>query len=212
MVKVKICGLRTVADANAVMTADVDMIGLVLAPSTRQITIDQALKIAESLPPQIQTVGVFVNPSFEFIAEAVQTIKLDFVQLHGDESSDFAQKIHDELKVKIIKAFPDNSPISFQKMFNYPADLILIDSPRQQYYGGSGQTFDWSKLQHNPEIDYDRFVLAGGLNEANIQSAIKSANPYMVDISSSVETDNQKDPEKIQAFIEQIKGVTQHDK
>lgn len=206
MVKIKICGIQDVATAKVVTDAGVDVLGMVLAPSKRQISIGQAADITTTLPTSIAAAGVFVNADFDFIKQAIQHAQLDFVQLHGDEPADFAKQIKEELKVKVIKAFPHNSQLSYQEMFNFPADLILIDSPRKQFYGGSGETFDWSALQQQPDIDYSKFILAGGITTDNVQQAINAAQPYMIDLSSSLETNGHKDFRKIQTFMQQVKG------
>lgn len=202
MTKVKICGMMCREDVENAVSAGADFIGFVFAPSKRKLSFEQAAEILSGVDLKgTQTVGVFVNPATQTVAEAFEVLPLDYIQLHGDESKVFTASLNH----KVIKAFPSNSELSYQEKFSYPADYILIDSPREKYYGGSGTAFDWETLDFEA-VDPERFALAGGLNSENITEAIKKAGPSLVDTSSGVETDGRKDPEKIQIFIEKVKG------
>lgn len=200
--KVKICGIKNTEEALAITEAGADFIGMVFAPSKRQIDFETAKSITSALKSySTKTVGVFVNPTEEELKLALAS-GLDYIQFHGDESVDLVQKY----KERAIKAFPSDSVITYKEKFSYPADYILIDSPRKTYYGGSGVTFDWSSLPQ-AEIDKNRFALAGGLNPGNIKAAIKAARPTLVDVSSGVETNGEKDLRKVKEFINNIRGV-----
>lgn len=200
--KVKICGIKTVEEAQLAAAEKPDFIGMVLAPSKRRINLETAKTITESLKGTgIKTVGVFVNPSKEEADAALNEAGLDFIQFHGDEARDFVE----QYKGQAIKAFPSNSALSYKERFKYDAEYILIDSPREKYYGGSGVAFNWSELPLD-EIDKSRLALAGGLNPKNVEEAAAIAGLALIDVSSGVETDGQKDPEKIAAFIKIIRG------
>ena len=200
--KVKICGIKTVEEAQMVAKEKPDFIGVVLAPSKRQISLKTVKEITDSLKGSgIKTVGVYVNPTKEEADSGLNEAGLDYIQFHGDEDKNFVE----HYKGRAIKAFPSNSELSYKERFDFDADYILIDSPREKYYGGSGVTFNWSELPLGA-IDQSRLGLAGGLNPGNISEAVKTAEPALIDVSSGVETDGDKDPEKIAAFIKIIRG------
>jgi len=201
MTKVKICGAQTLKDAKAIERAGADFIGFVFAPSKRQVTPIQVFEIVKELK-NIKTVGVFVNPTEQELKKTLNTVPLDYIQLHGDESQEFAGQFNE----KVIKAFPSNSSKSYSDLFQFPAEYILMDSPREEHYGGNGVTFDWGRL-NNKNIDKTKFILAGGLTPQNIQQAITTVQPMAVDVSSGVETDGVKDPEKIEQLLTQVRSI-----
>lgn len=202
--KVKICGIKTVDEAQLVASHHPDFIGMVFAPSKRQIDFETGKEITDSLKDSsVKTVGVFVNPTKEEVDAALNDVGLDYVQFHGDEDKAFVEKY----KGHAIKAFPSNSELSYEERFEFGAEYILIDSPREKYYGGSGVTFNWSELPIE-KIDKSRLGLAGGLNPENIGEAIEKVLPALVDVSSGVEKNNEKDSEKIARFIKTIRSVS----
>ncbi|MFC3420172.1 phosphoribosylanthranilate isomerase [Salinicoccus hispanicus] len=199
--KVKICGIQSIEAAEWAIAAGADMIGFVFAPSRRQLDMMQARKIADAVRGRIQCVGVFVNASADEVAHAYETVGLDYVQLHGDESKDYVKA----LGMPVIKAFSIGQE-SIEEMFRYEADHILIDSPPGKYRGGTGHAFDWSALD-DPALDRHRLIMAGGISSQNIRAAYEAITPAGVDISSGVETDGVKDENKIHELMEQMKGV-----
>lgn len=200
--KVKICGIKTVEEAQLVAKERPDFIGMVLAPSKRRISLDTVKEITDSLEGTgIKTVGVFVNPTKEEVDAALNDAGLDYIQFHGDEDKDFVG----QYQSRAIKAFPSNSKLSYKERFDFPAEYILIDSPREKYYGGSGVAFNWSELPLS-EIDKSRLALAGGLNPGNVGKAAAAVAPALIDVSSGVETDGVKDSKKIADFIKIIRG------
>lgn len=200
--KVKICGIKTVEEAQLVAADKPDFIGMVLAPSKRQIDLKTVTAITESLKGTgIKTVGVVVNPTKEEADTALHEVGLDFIQFHGDEDKNFVE----QYQGRAIKAFPSNSELTYKERFNFDTEYILIDSPREKYYGGSGITFNWSELSL-ADIDKSKLALAGGLNPENVAEAVNIAGPALIDVSSGVETDGHKDSEKIATFIKTIRG------
>ncbi|CAD2078774.1 N-(5'-phosphoribosyl)anthranilate isomerase [Jeotgalicoccus coquinae] len=200
--KVKICGIKTCEEAQLAAKAQPDFIGVVLAPSKRQISLETVKEITGSLKGTgIKVVGVYVNPTKAEVDAGLNEAGLDYIQFHGDEDKDFVEQYRE----RAIKAFPSNSELSYEERFDFGADYILIDSPREKYYGGSGVTFNWSELPLET-IDKSRLALAGGLNPDNVGRAAETVAPALIDVSSGVETDGEKDPEKIAAFIKNIRG------
>ena len=193
MTKVKICGLSTKEAVKTAVSAGADYIGFVFAPSKRQVTVEQATELAKFIPSHIQKVGVFVSPSRAELLEAVDKVGLDLVQVHGQVADD----LFENLPCASIQAVQvdGNGHVP-----NSRADYVLFDAP----VAGSGQTFDWGQLD-TTELSQP-FFIAGGLNEDNVARAIQHFSPFAVDVSSGVETDGQKDHEKIRRFIERVKN------
>ena len=192
MTKVKICGLSTKETVETAVSAGADYIGFVFAPSQRQVTLEQAAELAEIIPSHIQEVGVFVSPSLAELLEAVDKVGLDFVQVHGQ----VVDKLFENLPCGSIQAVQVDGD---GHVPNSQADYLLFDAP----VAGSGQTFDWGRLD-TTELAQP-FFIAGGLNEDNVEEAIQHFSPFAVDVSSGVETNGQKDHEKIRRFIERVK-------
>ena len=193
MTKVKICGLSTKEAVKTAVSAGADYIGFVFAPSKRQVTVEQAIELAKFIPSHIQKVGVFVSPSRAELLEAVDKVGLDFVQVHGK----VVDKLFENLPCGSIQAVQVDEG---GHVPNSQADYLLFDAP----VAGSGQTFDWGQLD-TTELAQP-FFIAGGLNEDNVARAIQHFSPFAVDVSSGVETDGQKDHEKIRRFIERVKN------
>ena len=192
MTKVKICGLSNIEAVKTAVSAGADYIGFVFAPSKRQVTLEQAAELAKFIPSYIQKVGVFVSPSRAELLEAVDKVGLDFVQVHGK----VVDKLFENLPCGSIQAVQIDEG---GHVPNSQADYLLFDAP----VAGSGQTFDWGQLD-TTELAQP-FFIAGGLNEDNVARAIQHFSPFAVDVSSGVETDGQKDHEKIRRFIERAK-------
>ena len=193
MTKVKICGLSTKEAVEVAVSAGADYIGFVFAPSKRQVTVEQAIDLAKFIPSHIQKVGVFVSPSRAELLEAVDKVGLDLVQVHGQ----VVDKLFENLPCGSIQAVQVDEG---GHVPNSQADYLLFDAP----VAGSGQTFDWGQLD-TTELAQP-FFIAGGLNEDNVARAIQHFSPFAVDVSSGVETDGQKDHEKIRRFIERVKN------
>lgn len=200
MTKVKICGLQEQHHVQAAIKAGADAIGFVFAPSKRQVTIEQAQQLAKHVPAGILKIGVFVNPSAQELRTAVESVPLDYVQYHGEETPDF---IHEQ-GYPAIKALSVRCAEDVQVAANYDVDYYLFDAPGTDFKGGSGHTFDWTLLEL-VGIPQDKLMLAGGLKVENIEEAVSLVSPYMVDVSSGVETDGVKDITKINAFIHAVK-------
>ena len=192
MTKVKICGLSTKEAVKIAVSAGADYIGFVFAPSKRQVTVEQATELAKFIPSHVRKVGVFVSPSRAELLEAVDKVGLDLVQVHGQVADD----LFEDLPCASIQAVQVDGE---GHVPNSQADYLLFDAP----VAGSGQTFDWGKLDTTGLAQ--PFFIAGGLNENNVAEAIQHFTPFAVDVSSGVESNGQKDHEKIRRFIERVK-------
>lgn len=202
MVRVKICGLTKKEHIQVAVEEQVDYIGFVFAKSKRQVTVEQAKVLAQSIPEPIQKVGVFVNETVENMLHIAKEVPLDVIQLHGQEP----QQVVEALKAyTTIKAISVRTKEDVQKAAQYNVDYYLFDAPGIEYEGGSGNTFDWTLLE-NTKINRQNIILAGGLSPENVGRAIEQVEPYGIDVSSGVEIDGQKDEMRMRAFMNQTRN------
>lgn len=200
MTKVKICGLMEPIHVQAAVEAGADAIGFVFAPSRRRITVEQARELALLVPKDVWKVGVFVNATEEELTKIFEEVPLDFIQYHGDESLSFIQQVG----LPSIKAISVYNESDIERAVEMKTDYLLFDTPGVQFKGGSGRTFDW-QLMENAVSLRQKVILAGGLHAENVQEAIRQVHPFMVDVSSGVETNGGKDVDRIRAFIRAAK-------
>lgn len=197
MTKLKLCGLMRKADAEAVNAVRPDLAGMILSPGFRRsVTAETAAEIRRTLDRQIPAVGVFVNARIQEITAYASRCLIQLVQLHGDEDAAFIWQLRRVCTLPVIKACRIQSADDLQKAAQSDADLVLLDSGT-----GTGQIFDWSLLKDFPRP----YLLAGGLTPENAAAAIQALHPYGVDVSSGIETDGQKDPERIRKFAEIVR-------
>ena len=205
---VKICGITNKHDAEMAAALGADALGFVMYPkSPRYIAPAKAKNICEMLPGNILKIGVLVNPDAGVLHKLDAENFLNYFQFHGDESPDVCKRYPG----KIIKAFRVNSDFDANIVYDYNAcSMFLFDAKVEGRYGGSGISFDWSKLAAIPRSH--PVIVAGGLNEENVTDAINLVNPYMVDVSSSVELrPGKKDAHKIEGFIKACHNAYNHD-
>ena len=194
MTKVKICGLQEPEHVRAAVEAGADAIGFVFAKSKRQVTVAQAQQLAQHIPRNVLTVGVFVDETVEVMQQIAKTVPLDVIQLHGQETNAAIQ----QLSYPTIKAVGVRTAADVEALQAFESDYVLVDAP----VAGSGEPFDWNLLTTR----YPQLILAGGLSIDNIAEALTRVAPYMVDVSSGVETNGVKDTAKISAFITAVKN------
>ena len=202
MVKVKICGLRRKEDIEYANELKPDYVGFVFAKSKRQLEVEQALYLIRLLDKEIKTVGVFVNEPVENALKIAQTLNLDVLQFHGDETQDYIDNFKN---FTVWKAIRIKDKEDLEKTKEFKVNSFVFDTMRKNEYGGTGKTFNWEVLK-GIELNVP-IILAGGLNENNVEEAIKIVNPYAVDVSSGVETEGYKDFKKIKSFIEKVRGI-----
>lgn len=196
MTKIKICGLFREQDIDFVNKAKPDFAGFVFAKSHRQVSIETAENLKNKLDKNILSVGVFVNEDINKIAEICNKKIIDIVQLHGDEDDNYIKELRKLCNNKIIKAIKVKSAEDILRWRNCQADFLMFDAGT-----GSGQTFDWNLIENFIKP----YFLAGGINETNIDEALK-LKPYCIDVSSGVETNKVKDREKIFKIVRQVKS------
>ena len=197
---VKICGITSFEAAVAAEKAGADLIGFVFAPSRRQISVTQAAVIAQSVP-KVGKVGVFVNSPLADVQEIAEVCKLEFVQLHGEESPDYCRNIG----VPVIKAFQVGADFAVHKISSYYVEQILLDTLAAGQVGGTGKAFDWQQGADLIAQIHQPVLVAGGLTPDNVGEAIRLMKPQGVDVSGGVETGGSKDNEKIRQFIQAVR-------
>lgn len=208
MVRVKICGITTPADALLCVELGADAIGLNFYPESRRaISPFAARKILGKLSPFVTPVGVFVNWAPEAVIALSQALRLAFAQLHGDETPRTVADI--AKKMPVIKALRLGKGSALPPFAKYRgASAFLLDAARAGEFGGTGQTTDWP-LAHKAAFSH-RVILAGGLTPENVADAIAAVRPYAVDVASGVEScPGKKDPGKLRAFFEQVRRANQ---
>jgi len=203
--QIKVCGLTDVAQAIECAALGVNAIGCVFfQKSPRNLSESQAKEICSALPPEVTSVGVFVNESFSFIMQKVEKCGLKAVQLHGQEPPELVRQLKKENLKVITGLFISREP-GLDKAENYNSDAFLIECGQGKLPGGNAKTWDWSSARAFGENH--PLILAGGLSPDNIQTAIAQAQPDAVDVSSGVElTPGIKDLEKVKDFIEKVKS------
>ena len=211
MTRVKICGIRDENHALAAVEAGADFIGLVFAPSKRQVTPTQACEIASAVKKSsdaTKVVGVFVNAPASQVNEIADFCALDCVQLSGDESWEYCREVVEPV-IKAIR-IGQQSPAELYAELSAGGQLLpqqrfiaLLDSQVEGKYGGTGESFNWNLAQQVAK----RFpvIIAGGLDPKNVARLIERVRPWGVDVSSGVETGGVKDIAKIKAFIEAVR-------
>lgn len=204
MVKVKICGITRLKDANIAIENGVDALGFIFYnKSKRYIEPQKAKEIIKNIPPFVSKVGVFVNENINDIKRVARELKLDILQLHGEESVEYLKELEKEFTV--IKAFRIKDKSELEKIKKYNIKWFLLDAYSAKEYGGTGEEFNWEIAKKAKS--YGRVILAGGLKKDNIKLAIDEVNPYGVDISSGVELDKGiKDKDKIVEIMKVIRN------
>jgi len=202
MTKVKICGITNLADALLAAKFGADALGFnFYEKSPRYIVPEKAREIIEQLPENILKVGVFVNESLDKIVEIAEITKLDALQLHGEETPEFACELKSKTNLEIIKAFRVSPEFKPEDVLKYETDAILLDAYNPQEHGGTGEIFDLKIAKKVQEI-FPKMYLAGGLSHENVRKALKVVLPYGVDSCSLLEMEKgKKDETKLINFI-----------
>jgi len=197
-VKVKICGIRSLEEAEAAINAGADALGFNFWPNSPRYTTPGAAKaVIGALSPIVSFVGVFVNDEAKRIAEIAAELNLNAVQLHGDEPPEFCESLS---AIKTIKAIRVGQDFDLNVIKRYATCMVLLDSNIKGSYGGTGQRFDWRIAIEAKQLA--RIILAGGLNSDNVWDAITHVRPAAIDVCSGVESEpGRKDFDKLTRFM-----------
>lgn len=207
MTKVKICGITNLKDALLSVKFGADALGFnFYAKSPRYIEPQSAREIINELPENVLKVGVFVNEDIDTIVDTAETAGLDAIQLHGEETPDFAKDLVTRTGLEIIKAFRVSPDFDREQVLEYNVDAILLDAYSPKEHGGTGKTFDWRQYKKFYE-SIPKLYLAGGLSHENVIFPISLIQPYAVDACSNLEkAPGVKDENKLINFISTVKN------
>ena len=202
--QVKICGITRIEDGISAVRMGADAIGLVFyPPSPRAVGRKRAAEIATAMPPFTKVVGLFVNAAPDTIRTTLETVRLDLIQFHGDETP----RDCEQFQVPYVKALamrPGVDALAEAARFG-TASGLLLDAWNRQLRGGSGVSFDWSLVPVDLGLP---IILAGGLDSTNVAQAIQQVRPFAVDVSGGVEASKGiKDEAKMAAFLEEVSGA-----
>jgi len=202
------CGITRVEDALCAANLGVDAIGLMFyAPSPRYIELPVAKHIVQSLPPMIDSVGVFVDASIEFVNDVLSSVPLSLLQFHGDESPEYCESFARPY-IKAVRMSPDVDLFELAETYA-SARALLLDTYVPGLPGGTGECFDWSKIPHTLTKPV---ILAGGLNATNIGDAARAVKPYAVDVSGAIEIEKGvKDRKKMAEFVMAVSRLGEYD-
>ncbi|MGN8968973.1 phosphoribosylanthranilate isomerase [Intestinimonas sp. HCP28S3_D6] len=195
--KIKLCGLSRLRDIRAANALRPDFVGFVFALNSRRyVSPQQAKSLKSRLAPGIQAVGVFVDEEVERVAELLGSGVIDLAQLHGTEDNGYIRRLRALTDQPLIQAFRVRSEEDVRRAADSGADHILLDAG-----AGTGTVFDWRLLRQIRRP----YFLAGGLGLHNVEKAVEELHPYGVDVSSGIETDGVKDPDKMAAFVAAVR-------
>jgi len=213
---VKICGTTNLEDALAAVDAGADALGFVFAESPRRVEPAVAAEITRAVPEGVEKIGVFVNETAERIREIADEARLTGVQLHGDESLEFANELVKYQGLRVIPVLPitriwevEGQSGGVTIALGLPLDTILIDSAMCDKRGGTGRTWDWGLSRGFAQAFRGKVkvIVAGGLTPGNVKAAIETMRPWGVDVVSGVERQpGKKDHEKVRAFVKAAKN------
>ncbi|MBS3757316.1 MAG: phosphoribosylanthranilate isomerase [Desulfobacterales bacterium] len=201
--EIKICGLTDPDEALACAEMKIQAIGLVFFPKSRRcVSTGQALRICRALPETVQTIGVFVNETADAMLEVAEKSGLTGIQLHGQEPPKVARKLKSN-GLTVIKALYLEGEPSIAAAESYGADAYLLECAQGFLPGGNAMAWNWQAAAGFGERH--PFLLAGGLKPENVVTAIESAKPHGVDVSSGVEAaPGRKDIKKTMAFVSAV--------
>lgn len=198
MTKIKICGITRVEDIEYLNELQPQYVGFVFAKSKRRIDVKHAFNLIKNLNGDIKKVGVFVDEDPLKVVEIADKLKLQVLQFHGHENQEYINKFKG---YEIWKALKINSLESISEIRNYKCAKFLLDNS----IAGSGESFNWGLVQE--KVEGSSIMLAGGLTSENVEQGILKLNPYGVDVSSGVETQEFKDYNKIKEFIRKVREL-----
>jgi phosphoribosylanthranilate isomerase len=199
----KICGVRTAADAHGLAELGVDALGVNFWPHSKRYLDPQEADWLKDLKGKILRVGVFVNQPAELSIRLISEGMIDVVQLHGDETAEDVAFFSKE-GISVIKALGVKTEEDIAKAGEFEADAILLDAHAPIVFGGTGETFDWGlAMGFKKQYPSSSLVLAGGITPLNVADAIRMIRPAAIDIASGAElSPGVKDFIKVQQLLE----------
>jgi phosphoribosylanthranilate isomerase len=205
MTWIKFCGCTSWADADMAVEAGADAVGMILAPSPRQVGLDVVREIVQRLPDRVEAVGVVVNPTAEELDAMLAACPRMTVQFSGSEDPELVARLGERaIKAIHVNAREGNEALE-AACARYPQARALFDTYGDGLAGGTGQTFAWervAKIARTRDI-----VIAGGLNATNVEACVRAARPFGVDVRSGIESEGRKDMQKMRAFFNAVRAA-----
>jgi len=198
LIKVKICGVKREEDIEYVNRYKPDYVGFVFSKSKRQVNLEQAKMLLKNLDSHIKSVGVFVDEALEYVYNISKNLSLDVIQFHGLENEEYMGHFKEFTLWKALKVESGKDVLNLN--YKYAKGIVLDNKT-----AGSGKSFPWC-IARDIEVEKD-LILAGGINEENVETAVSIVNPDIVDVSSGVESQGYKDPYKIKRFIWKVRNI-----
>ncbi len=207
MTRIKICGNTNLENARLAVDLGADYLGFIFAPaSKRAITESQARDIIDHLDGFQNTVGVFVNQPKKDVEKIAGTLGLKYLQFHGDETALYCEHFMKE-GYEVIKTFHIKDAMSLKRIDEYNVSAFLFDTFSPSERGGGGKSFDWSVIEDRPYV-HEKLFLAGGLSASNVADAIRTVEPFAVDVASGVEiSPGIKDVQLLKKFISAVRKI-----
>ncbi len=210
MVKIKICGFTRKKDIDDAVELGIGILGInFFPPSPRFVKTREAERLLDGLPEGILKVGVFVNPEEKFLFETAKVLKLDGIQMHGNEPPWLVKKVREKFSPEkfVIKAVRVREGETLEKMRVYKPDYFLLDSYDELLFGGTGKKINYGSL-NKINLEWDRIFLAGGITPENVKEILGRYRPYGIDVASGVEmAPGIKDRERMELLIKNIKEI-----
>lgn len=202
MFRVKICGVTRPEDVKFIAKAGADAIGFQVSIGPRKITPEQARRLVKLVPPLVTPIGVFVNETLPRVKKLIKLCGFQAVQLHGDETSGYCQKID----VPVIKVIRMKNPSDYKRFRGFQVAAFLLDSYNKNIPGGTGKSFQFQWARKAVQGLPAPVLIAGGLTSDNVQRAVRLSHAFGVDVASGVEIrPGIKDPRKVSLFIRKAK-------
>jgi phosphoribosylanthranilate isomerase len=206
--RIKVCGITSLEDGRAAVAAGADGLGFIFVEeSPRLVEPDMVRAITDTLPPFVDSIGVFRDAEIEVVEELISYCRLTLVQLHGSESPDYCKR----LSCPVIKSFAVHDRSDSEELAAY-AEVVngyLLDTYHKDLAGGTGMVFDWKLIEQIKPPG--PVILAGGLNPENVGEAIKQVKPFAVDVNSGVEYQpGRKDTDKLKSFADEVRKADDH--
>ncbi len=211
-IRIKMCGTTSLEDAAAAVDAGVDALGFIFyEKSGRNVDPEVARVIIEQLPPFVDSVGVFVDRDREEVEEIIRYCRLNYAQLHGQESPKYCERLaRFAAPCQVLKALRVGGGLGAEDVAPYREHVkgFLLDTYRKDMVGGTGETFDWSLIE---KLELGKpYILAGGLDLDNVGEAVSSIRPYALDVNSGVEkSPGVKDHALVRAFVQKVRELEQ---
>ncbi|RNB58663.1 phosphoribosylanthranilate isomerase [Brevibacillus gelatini] len=210
MTRLKICGIKHEKTLALLKELRVDYVGLVFAPSKRRVDAKTAGRLLAAVPGHPPAVGVFVNPTMEELDEVLREAPLSVIQLHGQETPEFCRQVRERFSVSVWKALAvggDTDAAKALEAYRGIVSAFLFDTYDPAQAGGTGKKFSWEQIpQLQVKCKDADCIIAGGIHAENVAELIGTYQPAMIDVSSGVETDGEKDGEKIKKLVERVKA------